>query len=305
MTKEAVPSSIVVCREVREALDANRPVVALESAVITHGLPPPANIEALRRMDAAVRESGSVPAVCLVSGGKLYVGAGMEMAGEAAGDVRRQKASSRDLALALAAGTPAGLTVSATLFSAHRVGIQVFATGGIGGVHRPATTGDVSADLVQLARSPVITVCSGAKSVLDIPRTVELLETLGVSVLGYRTNDFPGFYLTRTGIPIPRADSPRDVARIASIQTHLGQPAGMVIANPIPEGLAIVPDEWERWLASASRAAVQDGVAGKEVTPYLLDHVARASEGRTVTANLALLESNARLAGEIARACTE
>jgi pseudouridine-5'-phosphate glycosidase len=186
------------------------------------------------------------------------------------------------------------------LFAATLAGIRVFATGGIGGVHAPVGSGDVSADLLQLSRSPVVTVCSGAKSVLDIPRTLEFLETAGVPVVSYRTPDFPGFYLSKSGMSVPMLSSADEVARAARTQWELGLTTGMVVGNPIPAGEQISDDEWHEWLEEAQISAQRDHIQGKAVTPYLLDRVASLSGGKTVKANIALLESNASLAAEVA-----
>jgi pseudouridine-5'-phosphate glycosidase len=288
--------------EVVHALQRKRPIVALETAVVTHGLPDPENLRAVECMETTIRGLGAIPATCLVLAGQLIVGATREEIERVAADPTREKASVRDLGLTIASGVSAGLTVSATLFAAARAGIQVFATGGIGGVHVPSTAGDVSADLLQLSRSPVITVCSGAKSVLDIPRTLEFLETAGVPVVGYRTDRFPAFYLTDSGQQVPCLPSAVAVAVAASTAWSLGSEAGMVVGNPIPEKDAIEPALWNRWIEAARQRAERERVSGKSVTPYLLAHVAESSVGRTVRANIALLENNARVAAEIALA---
>ncbi|HEX6506240.1 MAG TPA: pseudouridine-5'-phosphate glycosidase [Chloroflexota bacterium] len=297
-----LPPSFRLSDEVGLALREGRPVVALESAVFTHGLPEPYNVQIIHSMAQVVRELGAVPAGCLVDDGWVWVGADTVLAESVARNPERQKASVRDLGSAIASCVPAGLTVSATLFVAHRAGIRVFATGGIGGVHAPATTGDISADLLQLSRSPVVTICSGAKSVLDIPRTLEALETLGVPVFSYQTPEFPSFYLERTGVSAPMISSAAEIARVAKAQWDLGYKSGIVIGNPIPAGDAIEQQDWKVWLESARTDAAREGIQGKAVTPYLLDRVAAASAGRTVRANVALLESNARLAAEVAAA---
>jgi pseudouridine-5'-phosphate glycosidase len=286
--------------EVAAALQEGRPIVALESAVITHGLPEPHNLEAARSMAEAVRAGGAVPAICLVDESQLWIGAGLERAAAVARNPKREKASVRDLGAAISMRIAAGLTVSATLFAAGLAGIRVFATGGIGGVHSPTISGDVSADLLQLGRSPVITVCSGAKSVLDIPRTLEFLETAGVPVFSYRTPDFPGFYLSKSGVSTPVLSSPGEVARAARTQWELGLEIGLVLGNPIPAEERIPDEEWRGWFDEAQLSAERDGMRGKAVTPYLLGRVATLSGGRTVQANLALLQSNASLAAEVA-----
>ncbi len=296
------PSSerVQLGEEVAEALRLGRPVVALESAVITHGLPEPHNVDVVASMEHAVRAHGATPAVCLAHEGALWIGASPDRVATVARDPKREKASVRDLGMVLALRLSAGLTVAATLYAARLAGVRVFATGGIGGVHVPSSAGDVSADLLQLARSPVITVCSGAKSVLDIPRTLEFLETAGVPVYGYMTEDFPGFYLTRSGVAATALAGAPEVAAVARAHWELGLKSGIVLGNPIPGHCAIPLDQWQHWLIDAQEAATRDGITGKQVTPYLLEQVAELSQGRTVEANLALLISNASVAAEVA-----
>jgi pseudouridine-5'-phosphate glycosidase len=303
--REGLPACFRVTDEVASALEANEAVVALESAVLTHGLPVPQNIQAMAAMERAVRDAGAVPATCVVRDGRLCIGVTPEEIEAAAQDPGREKASVRDLACVLVGGGVAGLTVSATIFGAQIAGIRVFATGGIGGVHAPAALADVSADLLQLSRSRVITVCSGVKSILDIPRTLEALETLGVPVFGYRTDTFAAFYLESSGHPVPEVRSCAEVTRIARAHWRVGLRSALVIANPISQAEAISPDDWSQWLAEAQDAAVKLGIRGKALTPYLLETLATISRGRTVRANLALLEGNARLAGEIAASLTQ
>ncbi|GAC1399266.1 MAG: pseudouridine-5'-phosphate glycosidase [Chloroflexota bacterium] len=289
--------------EVRDAVSTGKPIVALETAVVTHGLPDPQNIQIARSMENAIRAVGAIPATCLIDAGKLWIGVDSHQVERIARDPRREKASVRDIGSALARCVPAGLTVSATLFAATLAGIRVFATGGIGGVHVGVEdTGDISADLLQLSKSPVVTVCAGAKSVLDIPRTVEYLETVGVPVFTYRQERFPGFYLRETGVVTPVVYAASEVANIAHAHWELSNRASIVVGNPVPEADAISPHEWDAWLGEAQLDAARDGIRGKDVTPYLLSRVAELSSGRTVRTNLALLESNARLAAEIALA---
>jgi pseudouridine-5'-phosphate glycosidase len=252
-------------------------------------------------MAAAIRGVGAKPAICLAVDGELHVGAGLDRLEQIACSSHREKASVRDLGYVLARRLPAGLTVSATVFCAALTGIRTFATGGIGGVHLGANqTGDISADLPQLARSPVVTVCAGAKSVLDIPRTLEYLETAGVPVYGFATDQFPAFYLRSSGCAIPRLDRADEVAGVARRHWGLGLSSGIVVGNPLPDDLAISPTLWSAWIDEAEKKAIHNGVRGKDVTPYLLAEVARLSEGETVRANIELLMRNARLAAEIA-----
>jgi pseudouridine-5'-phosphate glycosidase len=288
---------------VRAALADRSAVVALESAVVTHGLPEPHHLEAAAAMAGAIESTGATPALCVVRGGVLYVGASLEDAAAVSANPAREKASARDLGRVIATGADAGLTVSATLCASHAAGIRVFATGGIGGVHLGAEeTGDISADLLELSRRPMVTVCAGAKSVLDIPRTLEFLETASVPVVGYRTDRFPAFYLRDSGLPVACLGDAGTLALAAQTQWELGSTAGMVVGNPIPAEVAIAPERWRAWLDDARACAERDGVRGQMVTPYLLARVAELSAGQTVRANIALLVNNARLAAEIALA---
>jgi len=290
---------------VREALAAGRPVVALESTVIAHGLPWPDSLETARAMLAAVREGGALPAVVGVAGGRLVVGlddAEVERFARRGREVA--KVSRRDLAAALAGGGDGATTVAATMLAAARAGIRLFATGGIGGVHREAegTSFDVSADLAELGRTPVCVVASGAKSILDLPRTLETLESLGVPVVGYGVERFPTFY-SRDGA-LPLNASVADAAQAAALlrrqwELELG---GLLLANPVPEDQAIPTAEIEAWLAEALEEAAAEGVTGPAVTPFLLSRLHARSGGRTLAANRALLLANARVAGAVAAA---
>jgi pseudouridine-5'-phosphate glycosidase len=259
-------------------------------------------MEAMNLMAAGIEERGSTPAVCLVLGGILWIGASMSQIEEATRDTNVSKASVRDIGHAISTGATAGLTVSATLSAAALLGIRLCATGGIGGVHFGATeTGDISADLVQLTRSPVITVCSGAKSVLDIPRTLEYLETQGIPVFAYGSDFFPAFYLRSSRCTARRLDSPKAVVLATRVQWALAPSTGIVVGNPLSESDAVSPADWDVWLDGARHQAKLDRIQGQNVTPYLLSEIARRSEGQTVRANIALLAANAVLAAEIAR----
>jgi pseudouridine-5'-phosphate glycosidase len=300
---------IHVAEEVRSALAAGRPVVALETSVVAHGLPPPHNLEAARRCAAAVREGGAVPAAVAVLGGVVVVGAGdAEIARLADPALPAAKAAARDLALLVAGGRDAGTTVSATLAIAARVGLRVFATGGIGGVHRvlpheqPALAGDVSADLAELARAPVCVVSAGPKAILDVPATAEALETLGVPVIGWRTSELPAFYSDASGVVLEhRAEDAAAVARALRLHWDaLGRREGVLLAVPPPQPVA--REAVEAALAGALAEARELGVRGKAVTPFLLGAVAGATGGRALEANLALLVRNASVAAEIAAA---
>lgn len=291
--------------EVSDALERRRPVVALESTVITHGLPFPRNLEAARALEAEVREGGAVPATVAVLDGRLRVGLEDE-------DLTRlaelgpaaAKLSRRDLAAALVSGRPGSTTVAATMIAARLAGIAVFATGGIGGVHRGAeTTFDVSADLEELARTPVCVVSAGAKAVLDLPKTLEVLETRGVPVIGYGTDSFPAFYSRDSGLAVPqRLDDPAEVARLLQAHWRLGLDGGVIVAVPVPAAQELPRSEIEPTIVEALAAADAAGVTGKDVTPFLLDRLADLTGGRSVEANLALLMNNARVAAAIATA---
>ena len=280
----------------------DRPVVALESTLIAHGLPRPLNLEVAREAEAAVRAEGAVPATVAVIRGRPTVGlTDAELEELAYGD-GLLKASGRDLAAAVARGRTAATTVAATMRLAHLAGIRVFATGGLGGVHRGAEqTWDVSADLTELARTPVAVVCAGAKNVLDLPRTLEYLETQGVPVVGFRTDMFPAFYLPSSGLPVPaRVDDAGAAARLLTAHWDLGG-AGVVLAQPVAADAALGEAEFAAALAEAERGAAAGGVRGPALTPYLLARLAEMTGGRTLIANRALVVANARLAARVAR----
>jgi pseudouridine-5'-phosphate glycosidase len=294
---------------VAAALARGGAVVALETSVVAQGLPPPANLEAARRQAAAVRAAGAVPAAVAVIGGAVVVGASDADLARLADPARAPaKAAARDLAALLAAGRDAGTTVSATAWAAARVGIRVFATGGIGGVHRvlpgdpPAAAGDVSADLGEVARARVCVVSAGPKAILDLPATAEALETLGVPAIGWGTAEMPAFYCDGSGVPLEhRVDGAAAAARLLRLHWDgLGRAEGVLVLVPPPEPLA--REVVEAAIAAALAEARARGVRGKAVTPFLLDAVARATQGRARLANLALLERNAAVAGEIAAA---
>ncbi len=292
--------------EVAETLVAQGPVVAFESSVFAHGLPHPRNLEAARRMDAAVREEGAVPATTGALEGRLIVGLSGEeiellaLAGHGGRGVA--KVSRADLSSLLVTRSPGATTVAAAIFLAAQAGIRVLATGGIGGVHRGAEKSlDISADLGELARTPLAVVCSGAKGILDLPRTLEMLETLGVPVVGYGTSEFPAFYAQQSGLFLDyRVDTPAEAARLMAAQWDLGLSAGIVFAHPPPAESALSRAELEALAERATASATRDGIRGKALTPYLLDWLARESGGRTLECNLALLVQNARVAARIA-----
>ena len=301
------PDWLTVSDEVRAALAGGQPVVGLESSLVAQGLPVPHNLETALAADAAVRESGAVPATTAIEGGRLVVGADRALLERLADPERTvAKAASRDIGPLLAAGRLASTTVSATMRAAHLAGITVFATGGIGGVHRGASTSfDVSSDIDELAATPVAVVSAGAKSILDLPATLELLETRRVPVVGYRTDELPAFYSTTSGLRLPhRVDTPEAAA--AAIAAHRSIPGagGILVVQPPPADLAIDPEEIERWMAEAIADADGRGIGGGALTPHLLGHLARASDGRTLRVNIGLIVGNARLAGRIASALT-
>ena len=288
--------------EVAEARSAKRPIVALESTIITHGMPYPRNVQTARLVEAAAREMGAVPATIAVIGGRFRVGLSadeIERLGQLSGGV--VKASRRDLAPVASRKGSAGTTVAATMFIAELAGIEIFATGGIGGVHRGAEeTFDISADLVELSRTRVAVVCAGAKSILDIGKTLEFLETQGVAVVGYRTDEFPAFYARSSGFKLEhRCDGLRDLARMIRLQRDIG-PGGLLIANPIPQDYALEAAAIEERIAEAVAEAKAQGVAKKEATPYLLKRVVELTGGQSLEANIALIRNNAMLAAQAA-----
>lgn len=286
--------------EVSGALREGRAVVALESTVISHGLPRPLNLETARRLEQAVRERGAVPATVAVLDGRLCVGLDESQLERLAFAEGVHKMSRRDLAVGVARGWDGATTVATTLWVASRAGLKVFATGGIGGVHRGSLP-DVSADLPELARTPMTVVCSGAKSVLDLPATREWLETNGVCLVGYGVDELPAFYTRRSGLPIDvRCDTPREVALVASARDRLGLEGALVVAVPVPAEFEVDAGSVEESLAEALSEAERRGVTGRELTPFLLSHLAAHTSGATLRANVALLENNARVAAEIA-----
>jgi pseudouridine-5'-phosphate glycosidase len=295
--------SLAVRDDVREALAAGRPVVALESTLISHGLPHPDNLEVARESERLIRAEGAIPATVGVIGGTAKVGldaAELELMATEGGI---EKLSARDLPVAAAKGIHGATTVAATAHLAALSGIKLFATGGLGGVHRGARESwDVSADLAALARTPVAVVCSGVKSILDVPATLEYLETAGVPVVGYRTRRFPGFYLTDSGRPVDwsvgdEAEAARVVLALADL--GLGR-SGLIIANPLPEGNQLDPEAHDRALRSGLDEMERAGVRGKDVTPFLLDRFARETGGESLRVNKKIIQGNARLAARIA-----
>jgi len=296
---------LVVSEEVREALVTGRPVVALESTIIAHGLPRPRNLRVALELEDIVRREGGVPATVAVLDGRPHVGLGKEQVERVANEHGIRKLGHRDLPLAVASGVSGATTVSATALLAAQAGVRVFATGGLGGVHRQWTaTQDESADLGLLARTRITVVCAGVKSILDVPATLQRLETLGVAVVGYGTTRFPGFYLTDSGHQVEwRLESPGDVAAVMRAQDALDGPeSALVVANPVPEAQQLDPALHARVLADALHTCEAQGVSGQAVTPFLLDHLVRHTGGASLDANLAAVRGNVRLAGRIAAA---
>lgn len=287
-------------REVAAALSDHRPVVALESTVIAHGLPRPQNLETARNLEHIIRTQGATPATIALLGGKLCVGLASRQLEHLATSADIRKISTRDLAVACANGWDGATTVASTMWIAHRAGIKIFATGGIGGVHRGSLP-DVSADLPELTRTPMIVVCSGAKIVLDLPATREWLETYGVTVVGYGCDEIPAFYSRRSGLPVDvRCDSPEAVVRLFSAQRELGLAGALLVTVPIPAESEIAEGVLKRILDQALRDAEESHIAGRALTPFLLARMAALSEGATLRANIALLENNVLVAAGIA-----
>jgi len=286
--------------DVVRARSANLPIVALESTVITHGLPYPENLRLAHDMETDVIAAGAVPATIAIMDGKIQVGLSSSQLEQLATAKNAIKVSRRDYGLALARGIPGGTTVAGTLHAAHLAGIQVFATGGIGGVHRNAPF-DVSADLIELGRSPLVVVCAGAKSILDLPATLEVLETQGVMVIGYQTDEFPAFYSRSSGLRLnARSDSPLEIAAIAQAHWKAGIASAILVTNPPPLESALPLNEIETVIIKAIHEAEAKGIYGSAATPFLLSQVNKLTGGQSMQTNLALLRSNARLAAQIA-----
>lgn len=297
------PNWLAISDEVRDAIDGGRPVVALESSLIAQGLPVPDNLATALAAEAEVRARGALPATTAIVDGRVVVGADQALLERLADPTTHAaKAASRDLGPLLAAGSLASTTVSATLRVAHAAGIALVATGGIGGVHRGAERSfDVSSDIDELAATPVAVVCSGAKAILDLPATLELLETRRVPVIGFRTAELPAFYSASSGLPLAhRVDSPQQAAAAFAAHRSLPGAGGLLLVQAPPPEVAIPADEVEAWIAAALSAADTDGVRGAAVTPYVLSRVASASPGRALRANIGLIVANAGTAAEVA-----
>jgi pseudouridine-5'-phosphate glycosidase len=297
----AVSNFLKLNPEIASALASNSPVVALESTVIAHGLPRPLNLETAQRLEQIVLEGAATPATIAVLNGKLCIGLNAQQLDRLASSKEVKKLSTRDLAIAVANEWDGATTVASTLWIAHRAGIRVFATGGIGGVHRGSLP-DVSADLPELARTPMIVVCSGAKIVLDLPATREWLETNAVTVVGYGFDELPAFYSRHSGLPVDvRCDSPEAVVRLFNTQRELGVRGALLVTVPVPEAAEIPAAALKTILDQSLLDAEESQISGRELTPFLLARMAQLSEGSTLRANIALLENNARVAASIAR----
>ena len=297
------PGQMRIVPEVADALAEGRPVVALESTIISHGLPRPDNLRVAREIEAEVRAGGAVPATIAVVGGEACIGLDDDALERIATSMDVVKASLRDLAVVCAHGLDAATTVASTAHLAAQAGITVFATGGLGGVHRDASASwDESADLTTLSRTPILVVCAGVKSILDVAATIERLETLNVAVLGYRTNRFPGFYRADSGYPLYwRVDSAAAVAEVLLRGRDLGVDGyGTLLANPVAAEHELDPDLHDRVLAAGLAALEQNGIRGKEVTPFLLEYFHRETRGASLATNIALVLANARLGAEVA-----
>ncbi|MFB7914902.1 pseudouridine-5'-phosphate glycosidase [Streptomyces sp. NPDC056061] len=306
-SSDAHPHAPVLSTEVRAALAANHPVVALESTIIAHGLPRPRNLRVAQELEGIVRSEGAVPATIAVLDGRARIGLDEAGLNRVATDPAVRKLGHRDLAPALATGASGATTVSATAFLAARVGLRVFATGGLGGVHREWTrTQDESADLRLLARTGITVVCAGVKSILDVPATLQRLETLGVGVLGYGTEQFPGFYLHSSGEPVDwTVRTPEEVAEVMRAQEALGGPeSALIVANPVPVAEQLDPELHDRVLAEALDACRERGITGQSVTPFLLERLTRRTAGASLEANLAAVRGNVSLAARVAGAWT-
>ncbi|MBI5353877.1 MAG: pseudouridine-5'-phosphate glycosidase [Chloroflexi bacterium] len=293
--------NLTLSPEIARALNFGTPVVALESTVITHGLPQPQNLELARDMEQQVRDQGAIPATVALLDGEIRIGLSDEelvRLADAESD-STLKVSHRDFATAILKKKNGGTTVAGTMFAAQMAGIKVFATGGIGGVHKESAF-DISTDLRALAEIPMIVVCAGAKAILDLPATLEYLETMGVPVVGYQTDEFPAFYSRESGLNVSvRLDSPKEIADFAEAHWKLGMRSAILVTNPVPETEAIPKSEMEPMILKASAEAIVQGIHGQKLTPFLLSRISQLTEGRSLRTNLALLLNNARLAAKI------
>lgn len=291
--------------EVEQAMKEKKPILALESTLITHGLPFPQNIEVAKAVEQIARDKGVVPATIAIMKGKIKIGLSLDELNELVHDKNVAKASCRDLPFILSKGQSAGTTVASTLFCAEYAGIRVFATGGIGGVHR-GDGQDVSADLIQLARTPIAVVCAGVKAILDLPRTLEFLETYSIPVIGYGTDTLPAFYTSSSIHKLQaRVDDMEALARLVKIHWQLGLPSGLLIANPILAQDEIQAETIEPVIVAALKQAEEKQIIGKAITPFLLGEVANATKGKSLEANINLIKNNVRVGAELARAVNQ
>ena len=296
--------NITLTPEIARALNFGTPVVALESTVITHGLPQPQNLELARDMEQQVRDNDATPATVALLDGEIRIGLSDEELVRLSESDSVLKVSHRDFATAILKKKNGGTTVAGTMFAAQLAGIKVFATGGIGGVHKESSF-DMSTDLRALAEIPMIVVCAGAKAILDLPATLEYLETMGVPVVGYQTDEFPAFYSRESGLNVSvRLDSPKEIADFARAHWDLGMRSAVLVTNPVPETEAISQVEMEPMILQASAEAIEQGIHGQKLTPFLLGRISELTEGKSLRTNLALLLNNARLAARIAAEMT-
>lgn len=293
-------TNVILNAEVTRALNLNLPVVAFESTVITHGLPHPQNLQLARDMEQQARDAGATPATIALLDGKIRVGLSDAELIQLAAARNPLKVSHRDFATAIVKKMDGGTTVAGTMFAAHQVDIEVFATGGIGGVHKESAF-DISTDLRALAEIPMIVVCAGAKAILDLPATLEYLETMGVPVVGYQTDEFPAFYSRESGLKVSvRLDTPKQIADFAQAHWNFGMCSAILVTNPIPAADAIPAAEMQPMIEQASAEAIAKGIHGQALTPFLLGRISELTQGKSLKANLSLLLNNAKLAAQIA-----
>ena len=293
-----------ISQEVTRALNYGTPVVALESTVITHGLPHPQNLQLARDMEKQVQAQGAVPATVALLDGKIRIGLADAELVRLSESTSTLKVSHRDFATAIVKKMDGGTTVAGTMYAAHMAGVQVFATGGIGGVHKESAF-DISTDLRALASTPMIVVCAGAKAILDLPATLEYLETMGVPVVGYQTDEFPAFYSRESGLGVSaRLDTPKEIADFAKAHWNLGMRGAILVTNPVPEKDSIARSEMDPIIARASAEAVKHGIHGQKLTPFLLGRISELTNGKSLKSNLALLLNNAALAAQVSKEIT-
>ena len=295
------PSNFTISHEINRALNLSLPIVALESTVVTHGLPRPQNLSLARDMESTVREEGAVPATIAVLKGKVRIGMSEADLDELANTPKPRKVSQRDFSIAAVKAENGGTTVAGTMFAAHQVGIKVFATGGIGGVHKESAF-DISTDLQALASIPMIVVCAGAKAILDLPATLEYLETMAVPVVGYQTDAFPAFFSRDSGLKTSvTLGTPDEIVKLAQAHWETGMRSAILVTQPVPGGDEIPKPEMNKWIDQASKESIEKKIHGQDLTPFLLQRINELSGGRSLRANLSLLLNNARLAAQIAK----